>query len=217
MAVRQTDLLQGTLDLLVLRCLSSGPNHGYGIASRIHVLSDEVLRIEEGSLYPSLYRMEEQGLIESEWGVTENNRKAKFYRLTRKGRAASEAELASWSRLSQAVTRVLRAIRKEPDMRFRPPRLLRRTPGVLHLVARDREMDREMAFHIESIKRDLIDSGMAEADADRAARQRFGRVRQLKEEGHDIRSARILDDLSRDARHMARGLRRVPCSRSPSC
>ena len=88
MAVRQTDLLQGTLDLLVLRCLSSGPNHGYGIASRIHVLSDEVLRIEEGSIYPSLYRMEEQGLIESEWRVTENNRKAKFYRLTRKGRAA---------------------------------------------------------------------------------------------------------------------------------
>jgi len=110
MAVRQTDLLQGTLDLLVLRCLSSGPNHGYGIANRIHVLSDQVLRIEEGSLYPSLYRMEEQGLIESEWRLTENNRKAKFYRLTRKGRTASEAELASWSRLSQAVTRVLRAI-----------------------------------------------------------------------------------------------------------
>ena len=95
MAVRQTDLLQGTLDLLVLRCLSAGPDHGYGIANRIHLLSDEVLRIEEGSLYPSLYRMEEQGLLESEWGVTDNNRTAKFYRLTRKGRAASEAELAS--------------------------------------------------------------------------------------------------------------------------
>ena len=95
-------------------------------------------------------------------------------------------------------------------MRFRPPRLLRRVLAFFTWSARDREMDREMAFHIESITRDLVESGMAEADADRAARQRFGRVRQLKEEGHDIRSARILEDLSRDARHMARGLRKSP-------
>ena len=84
MAVRQIDLLQGTLDLLILKSLGPGPNHGYGIATRIHQLSDEVLRVEEGSLYPALYRMEEQGLIDSEWRTTENNRKAKFYRLTRK-------------------------------------------------------------------------------------------------------------------------------------
>src|SRR5687767_15971339 len=93
MAVRQVELIQGTLDLLVLRMLSAGPNHGYGIAMRIHQLSDDVLRIEEGSLYPALYRMEEQGLIESEWRVTDNNRKAKFYRLTRKGRTAADAEI----------------------------------------------------------------------------------------------------------------------------
>jgi transcriptional regulator len=110
MAVRQFDLLQGTLDLLVLKCLSTGPNHGYSIAQRIHQLSDEALRIEEGSLYPALYRMEEKGLIESEWGVTDNNRKAKFYSLTRKGRAVADAELDSWLRLSKAVTRVLRAL-----------------------------------------------------------------------------------------------------------
>jgi PadR family transcriptional regulator PadR len=110
MAVRQFDLLQGTLDLLVLKCLSTGPNHGYSIAQRIHQLSDDALRIEEGSLYPALYRMEEKGLIESEWGVTENNRKAKFYSLTRKGRAVADAELDSWLRLSKAVTRVLRAL-----------------------------------------------------------------------------------------------------------
>jgi PadR family transcriptional regulator PadR len=102
MGVRQFDLLQGTLDLLVLKCLSTGPNHGYAIAQRIHQLSDDALRIEEGSLYPALYRMEEQGLID--------NRKAKFYKLTRKGRAAAEAELTSWLRLSNAVTRVLRAL-----------------------------------------------------------------------------------------------------------
>ncbi len=101
MAVRRFDLIQGTLDLLVLKSLSTGANHGYGIAMRIHQLSDDVLRIEEGSLYPALYRMEEQGLIESEWRVTDNNRKAKFYRLTRKGRTAADAELDSWLRLSQ--------------------------------------------------------------------------------------------------------------------
>ena len=110
MAVRKFDLIQGTLDLLVLKSLSTGPNHGYGIAVRIHQLSDDVLRIEEGSLYPALYRMEEQGLIESEWRVTDNNRKAKFYRLTRKGRTAADAELDSWLRLSKAITRVLRGL-----------------------------------------------------------------------------------------------------------
>jgi PadR family transcriptional regulator len=110
MAVRQIDLLQGTLDLLILRCLGAGPNHGYGIATRLHELSDDVLRVEEGSLYPALYRMEKQGLIESEWRTTENNRKAKFYKLTRKGRAAADAELEGWRRLSKAVSKVLRAI-----------------------------------------------------------------------------------------------------------
>jgi predicted permease len=93
---------------------------------------------------------------------------------------------------------------------FRLPRPLRRIVAFLTWSARDREMDREMAFHIESIKGELIESGMADEAADRTAHRRFGRIRQLKEEGHDIRSARILDDLSRDVRHMARGLRKSP-------
>lgn len=113
MAVRQTDLLQGTLDLLVLRSLLSGPNHGYAVTTRIHQLSQEVLKVEEGSLYPALYRMEEQGLIESKWSTTENNRRARFYKLTRKGRLAAQAELDSWLRLSKAITQVLRAIEQE--------------------------------------------------------------------------------------------------------
>ena len=110
MGIRQIDLLQGTLDLLILKSLSAGANHGYGIATRIHQLSDDVLKVEEGSLYPALYRMEEQGLIDSEWSVTENNRKAKFYKLTRKGRTAAQAEVDGWLRLSSAVTKVLNAI-----------------------------------------------------------------------------------------------------------
>jgi len=110
MAMKQIDLLQGTLDLLVLKTLSGGSLHGYRIAQRIQALSDEVLRIEEGSLYPALYRMEQKGLIESEWGISDNNRQAKFYKLTRKGRREMEAEAESWDRLSAAVVRVLKAI-----------------------------------------------------------------------------------------------------------
>jgi PadR family transcriptional regulator, regulatory protein PadR len=110
MAVRQFDLIQGTLDLLILKSLGTGANHGYGIATRLHQLSDDVLKVEEGSLYPALYRLEEQGLIESEWRATENNRKAKFYTLTRKGRSAAQAEHDAWLRLSKAVSRVLKAL-----------------------------------------------------------------------------------------------------------
>jgi PadR family transcriptional regulator, regulatory protein PadR len=110
MAIRRIDLLQGTLDLLILEVLSVGANHGYGIALRIHQLSDDVLRVEEGSLYPALYRLEDQGLIAAEWRATENNRRAKFYTLTRKGRSAAAAEVEGWTRLSGAVTRVLKAV-----------------------------------------------------------------------------------------------------------
>jgi transcriptional regulator len=110
MAMKQIDLLQGTLDLLVLKTLSAGPMHGYRIAARIRQLSDEVLRIEEGSLYPALYRLEQKGVIESEWGVSDQNRQARFYKLTRKGRREMEAEAESWDRLSTAVARVLKAI-----------------------------------------------------------------------------------------------------------
>jgi transcriptional regulator len=110
MAMKEIDLLQGTLDLLILKTLSREPLHGYGIAARIQELSDEVLRIEEGSLYPALYRLEQKGVIQSEWGITDNNRKAKFYKLTRKGRNELEAESESWERLSRAVARVLKAI-----------------------------------------------------------------------------------------------------------
>ena len=102
-----------TLDFLILRILGTGPNHGYHIASRIHQLSDDVLRVEDGSFYPALDRLEKKGLITSEWAITENNRKAKFYRLTRKGRTEVTAELESWTRLSGAVGRVLKALQQE--------------------------------------------------------------------------------------------------------
>jgi transcriptional regulator len=103
------DLLQGTLDMLLLKALQLEPLHGYAIARRVQQLSEEALRVEEGSLYPALHRMEERGLVESDWGVSENNRRAKFYRLTREGRRRLEAEAREWRRLSGAITRVMEA------------------------------------------------------------------------------------------------------------
>jgi transcriptional regulator len=101
------DQLHGTLDMLVLKTLYDGPQHGYGISERLQQISEDVLRVEEGSLYPALYRMEQRGWIASAWGLSENNRKARYYRLTASGKRQLEAETASWRRLTGAVNRVL--------------------------------------------------------------------------------------------------------------
>lgn len=103
----KAELLQGTLDLLILKTLSAGPMHGFAIAQRIQQRSDEVLVVEEGSLYPALYRMEEKGWIRAEWGKSDNNRRAKFYELTRSGRKQLEEETAIWERVHRAITLVL--------------------------------------------------------------------------------------------------------------
>src|SRR5436305_6209240 len=100
-------LLQGTLDLLILHSLRRGPLHGYAIAQTIHLLSDEVLKVEEGSLYPALYRLELDGAIAARWGVSDNNRKAKYYEITKRGRKILAEQHDTWSRLSVAVDRVL--------------------------------------------------------------------------------------------------------------
>ena len=102
------ELLQGTLDLLVLKTLSWGPAHGYSVATWIRERSDEALLVEEGALYPALHRLERRGWVESEWGLSENNRKAKFYRLTTKGRAQLRSEVSLWERYVSAVGKVLR-------------------------------------------------------------------------------------------------------------
>ncbi len=104
----KTDLLQGTLDMLVLRALQLEPMHGFGISGRIRQMSAEVLQVEQGSLYPALYRLEDQGWIKSEWGTSENNRKAKFYTLTAAGRKQLTAEAENWAKLSAAINLVLK-------------------------------------------------------------------------------------------------------------
>ncbi len=103
----RSDLLQGTLDLLILRTLAAGAMHGWGISQRIQAVSDSVLVVNQGSLYPALYRLEEEGWIASDWGASENNRRAKFYRLTRSGERQLAREQQNWQRLAAAVFRVL--------------------------------------------------------------------------------------------------------------
>jgi transcriptional regulator len=114
MTKSKTDLLKGTLDLLILKTLASGSMHGYAIARMIEQQTDDVLRIEEGSLYPALFRMDRRGLIKSKWGVTETKRRAKFYHLTRKGRKQLEADATNWRRFAVAVAQVLGGENEQP-------------------------------------------------------------------------------------------------------
>ena len=104
---KPSDLLQGTLDLLILKSLAREPLHGWGIAKRIQSLSDEVLSVQQGSLYPALHRLERRGWIKARWGASDNNRRAKYYELTTAGRKQLEAEKSQWKKLSAAVAQVL--------------------------------------------------------------------------------------------------------------
>jgi transcriptional regulator len=106
---RKAELLQGTLDLLILKTLSSGRNHGWGLAQRIEVTSGEVFLVNQGSLYPALHRLEREGLIRAEWGLSDNNRRARFYEITRGGRRQLEEETATWALVVGAIARVLEA------------------------------------------------------------------------------------------------------------
>jgi PadR family transcriptional regulator PadR len=107
MSGQRIDLPQGTLDLLVLRTLALGPQHGWGISERVQQMSSDVLRIQQGSLYPGLHRLERRGWIKARWGTSENNRRAKYYELTRSGRRQLEAEQDVWKKLTAAVAQVL--------------------------------------------------------------------------------------------------------------
>ena len=103
----RTDLLQGTLDVLILKTVALEPMHGWGISQRIQQMSRDILKVQQGSLYPALHRLEQQGWISSEWGASENNRRAKYYRLTKAGRKQLEVETSTWERLAAAVSQIL--------------------------------------------------------------------------------------------------------------
>lgn len=104
---KKIEIVQGTLDMLILKTLSSGPLHGYAIANRIQQASDDFLKVEEGSLYPALHRMERRGWIDAEWGLSESNRKAKYYRLTAAGRAQLRVAARNWTRVVEAIAGVM--------------------------------------------------------------------------------------------------------------
>jgi transcriptional regulator len=110
---KQLDLLQGTLDMLILKAISLGPLHGYGILLRIQQISKDRLEILQGSLYPALYRLEHQGWIASEWGESESNRKAKYYRLTAAGKRKLQTEVAKWNQMAQVIGGILRTTPEE--------------------------------------------------------------------------------------------------------
>lgn len=114
------NLPQGSLDLLVLQALDGGQKHGYQIARHIHLTSEDALRVEEGSLYPALHRMESRGWIEAEWGVSDSNRRAKYYQLTRSGRARLKAEVASWREMVTAIGKVIDAGKATPRFTIQP-------------------------------------------------------------------------------------------------
>ena len=107
MPTDKSDLLQGTLDMLILKIVALGPVHGYGISLRIRQISKEVLQVQQGSLYPALHRLEKRGWLTAEWGESENGRQAKFYKLAPKGRKQLQAEESNWERLAQAVTQIM--------------------------------------------------------------------------------------------------------------
>jgi PadR family transcriptional regulator PadR len=107
MPIEKSDLLQGTLDMLILKIVALGPVHGYGISQRIRQISKQVLRVQQGSLYPALHRLEKRGWLAAEWGESENGREAKFYKLSAKGRKQLQSEESNWERLAQAVTQIM--------------------------------------------------------------------------------------------------------------
>ena len=107
MPIEKSDLLQGTLDMLILKIVALGPVHGYGISQRIRQISKEVLQVQQGSLYPALHRLEKRGWLEADWGESENGRQAKFYKLSAKGRKQLASEASNWNRLSLAVAQIL--------------------------------------------------------------------------------------------------------------
>ncbi len=187
---KPTDLVQGTLDLLILKTLAVQPQHGWAIAQRIRQLSNDVLQVNQGSLYPALHRLEQQAWIRAEWGESENKRRAKYYSLTRAGRRQLERESASWDRLSTATSASLRSL--------------------LRLSALERELEDELRFHIDIQIQENLAAGMTPEQARAAARREFGSPALHQDECRDARGITLIENFLEDFRHAIRGLRRDP-------
>ena len=158
---KQLDLLQGTLDMLILKAISLSPLHGYGILLRIQQISKERLEIQQGSLYPALYRLEHHGWIASEWGESENKRRARYYRLTAAGKRRLQSEAERWNQMTAVIAGILQT---HPGGAMNLwARLRSWTAAMLRRTRTEREMDEEMRFHIEAHAADLVSRGSAAA------------------------------------------------------
>ena len=173
MSTSKNDILQGTLTLLVLKTLASSKRmHGYAITTHVQRVSDDLLRVEEGSLYPALHRMEQEGWLKSEWGVTEKNREARSYSLTAKGRkqlALEEEELGALHRGCRPGAPLRLTRTRKRDMSW-----LRRLINTVRPARLQRDIDRELAFHITERADDLRAGGLSDEEARRRARIQFG-------------------------------------------
>ena len=196
----KAEVWQGTLALMVLKTLSAmGPQHGYGIARRIEQTSDDVLSINEGTLYPVLLKLEQEGAIASQWGVSDNNRRAKFYRITKGGQKFLEAEVTSWTQTNDIMARflALKGMKPRGAACAGPARLL----GALTLRRKDRELGEEFASHLELLIEDNIRRGVPPDEARRLARIRFGNVENMKEHYRDQRGLPFVDMAYQDIRY----------------
>ena len=202
------DLLQGTLDLLVLKAVSLGPLHGYGVLLRIQQISGDRLEIQQGSLYPALYRLEHEGWIAGEWGESENKRRARFYKLTAAGRRRLDAEAKKWNQFVDAD-----GIDSQGEAGG-AMRLRSRISTWWRAVSRGRELDRqigeELEFHIESYAEDLVRRGLPRDEAMRRARAELGSIAARKENCRSAWGTRIFDELRGDLRFAMRMLAKSP-------
>ena len=191
-------MLQGTLDLLILRTLLLGPAHGHAIAKAIEFRSDDVLQVEQGSLYPALHRLIKRNWISAEDGTSENNRRAKFYSLTPKGRAQLDLETRKWDKFAGAIARILRPANRRTN--HDQPR--KEAPPY------DPESD--IQNHIEIETQDNIARGMSPEEARYAAIRKFGNVTRTIEDTREVWAIHWLDHLVQDLRFALRGIRKSP-------
>ena len=210
----KSDLLQGTLDLLILRTLSGEPMHGWGISQRIQQVSKDVLQVNQGSLYPALHRLEQQGLIEAEWGSSENNRQAKFYQLTRDGRkqlAEETTQLGTPGQRRRSSPRRTLTPGGPPLMKTRMFRRLSIRFGTLfRRDRRERELDAELRYHLDMLVEQNILTGMPPDAARREAMRVFGTLEGIKDEVRDNWLSRFVEMAAQDVRYGVRSLRRNP-------
>ena len=208
--MKDTDVRQGTLALMVLKTLDVlGPLHGYGIARRIEQISGDLLTVNQGTLYPVLLKLEQEGSIASEWGASENNRKARFYRLTRQGRKQLQAEARSWEQTSGDHRTILCRESAGPEMKTLRRLFQRLTSWATS--AQDEELLRaEIEEHIAMQTAENLRAGLSPIEARRQALLKFGNVEAIKEIYRDQRGLPFMETLVRDTRHALRRLRKTP-------